>query len=132
MPAQMAGNIECNQAHEDFQHVAHWKVNAEDQRDDSNRRDLTNDGDPAQLYQLLHILVAGRIFATHNGASIFQVFFNRRNFSFSQHLQFLGLYNRRGWQRTKAINVLALVLPCALRASPKRPRLPPSRQEHTK
>jgi hypothetical protein len=60
VPAQVAGQVEGDQAHQHFKHVDHRQLDAEAPADRGDGRDLPDHGDPAQLDQVPHVLVAGR------------------------------------------------------------------------
>ena len=62
MMAQQAGEVEGDQAGQHFEHIGHGQCDAETHADAEDGADLADHGQPAQLDQQLHVLVAGRMF----------------------------------------------------------------------
>lgn len=61
MPAQLAGHVEGDQAGQHFQHVDQRQLDAEAPGHHGDGGDLADHSDPAQLDQLLHVLVPRRL-----------------------------------------------------------------------
>jgi hypothetical protein len=67
VPAQVAGDVEGDQAGQHLEHLHQRQVDVEHQDGAGDRGDLADDGDPAQLDQLQHVLVAGDVFDVGGG-----------------------------------------------------------------